>query len=133
MNNFISRYHIKKLVALSLIISSIIRTYLSLTDILFIYPKLILVQNPNELYIELFKKGIIVSSSLLIDSIYGFSLLVKPIKATRLIHIIFGIILFVFSTLFYQLSTFDTIVQQWLFFPITWVWYNHQHDKNKNN
>ena len=119
MNNFIARYHVKKLVALSLIISSTIRTYLSLTDFLFIYPKLILVQNPNDLYIELFKKGIIISTSLLIDSIYGFSLLVKPAQTTRFIHIAFGVILFLFSIIFYQLSTFDSIVKQWLFFPIT--------------
>ncbi|MBU1084972.1 hypothetical protein KKB06_01335 [Patescibacteria group bacterium] len=110
---------IKKTVALGLISSSLVRTYLSITDVIFIYPKLILLQNPNDLYLELFKKAIVISSSLFIESIYGFALLIKPTETTKLTHIIFGIALFIFSILLYRLSTLDQIFQNWLFFSIT--------------
>ncbi|MEA3355057.1 MAG: hypothetical protein U9Q63_01055 [Patescibacteria group bacterium] len=113
------KFILKKTVALSLITSSLVKTYLSILDILFIYPKLILVQNSNQLYLELFKKAIIISSGLFIESIYGFSLLIKPKETTKFIHILFGIVLFMFSILFYKLSTFDQLIQNWLFSPIT--------------
>lgn len=119
MNNLLNKTLIKKTVALSLIISSLIKTYISITDIVFIYPKLILIENSNHLYIELLKKAIFISSSLFVESIYGFALLVKPMAITKRIHIFFGIALFIFSILFFKLQAFDSLIQKWLFFPIT--------------
>jgi len=119
MNKLITNLFIKKTVALSLILSSLTKTYLSVSDILFIYPKLILVENPNNLYVELLKKAIFISSSLFIESIYGFALLVKPMVATKRIHIIFGVFLFILSILFFKLQALDSLIENWLFFPIT--------------
>ena len=119
MNKIIPKLIIKKIIALSLIITSLISIYTSVSSLLLIYPKLILISNPNQFYLELLKKGIIISSSLFIESIYGFSLLIKPAEKTNLIHIILGITLFIFSIFIKKFSTFDPLIKNLLFPPIT--------------
>lgn len=109
----------KKIIALSLITSSLVKIYLSLNDILFIYPKLNLIANGDQIFVELIKKAIYISTSLFIDTFYGFALLVKPIARTKHIHLIIGALLLIFSFLFFRLHTFDNLIKNWLFFPIT--------------
>lgn len=109
----------KKAVALGLIISSLIKISFSISDTLFIYPKLILAPNPDYLYLELIKKAIILSTALFINSAYGFSLLIKPIQNTKFIHIILGLALFIFSFTFYKLTAFDQLLNGLLFSPIS--------------
>jgi len=118
-NNYKFFFYLKKTVALSLIASSLYKTYLALNDILFIYPKLSFLENPDQIYLELIKKAIYLSMSLTIDSVYGFSLLIKPLEKTKQYHVYFGIILFIFSILFFRLHTLDTLIKNWLLLPIS--------------
>lgn len=119
MNNIKLLKLLKKTIALSLIASSLVKTYLSLNDVLFIYPKLSLISNGDQVFVELIKKAIYISTSLFIDTLYGFALLVKPIARTKQVHIYLGIFLLLFSLLFFRLHAFDNIIKNWLFFPLS--------------
>jgi hypothetical protein len=113
---------IKKIVALSLIISPLVHIYLSAKDVLFILPQISFVGDPqtiNQLYTELLKKAITISVNLFLNTIYGFTLLVKPLPATKTIHIVLGIILFIVSNFVFRLAAIDQLLQQLEFLPLT--------------
>ena len=113
----------KRIIALSLIISPLIHTYLSIKDILFVLPKISFVGDPqtsNQLYAELLKKAVTISFNLIFNTIYGFSLLIKPILSTTAIHLIIGVILFIISNFLFQLTAIDKLFQQLPFLPLTW-------------
>ncbi|MFC1627473.1 hypothetical protein ACFL18_02900 [Patescibacteria group bacterium] len=113
---------LKKAVALSLIGLSLFHIYQSIKDILFVLPQIEFVTNPEtskNLYVSLIKKAILISTSLFIDTFYGFALLVKPTGATRTIHIVLGIILFILSNIIFQISAIDQILANIDLFPLT--------------
>ena len=113
----------KKIIALSLIISPLIHTYLSIKDILFVLPKISFVSDPqasNQLYTELLKKAITLSFNLIFNTLYGFSLLIKPMPATKTIHLVLGIILFIISNVIFRLAAIDQLLNQLPFLPLTW-------------
>ena len=112
----------KKIIALSLIISPLIHTYLSIKDILFVLPKISFVDDPqtsNQLYTDLLKKAATISLNLIFNTLYGFSLLIKPILATTTIHLIIGVILFIISNFLFRLTAIDKLFQQLPFLPLT--------------
>lgn len=113
---------IKKIVALSLIISPLFHIYSSVKDILFVFPQISFVGDPqtiNQLYTELLKKAITISASLFFNTIYGFSLLFKPIPATKTIHIVLGIILFIVSNFVFRSAAIDQLLNNLQFLPLT--------------
>jgi len=113
---------LKKIIALSLIISPLIHTYLSIKDVFFVLPKISFVGDPqasNQLYAELLKKATTISLNLILNSLYGFSLLVKPIPATKAIHLILGVVLFIISNFVFQLTAIDQLFNQLPFLPLT--------------
>jgi len=113
---------LKKIVALLLLIYPLFLIYQSVQDILFVLPQLqFLSTGPQHqnLYLELVKKAILISISLFFDTFYGFTLLLKPSGATKIIHIIMGVILFIFSHLLFRLAAIDLIISQLEFLPIT--------------
>jgi len=112
----------KKIIAVSLIISPLIHTYLSIKDILFVLPKISFVSDPqasNQLYTELLKKAITLSFNLIFNTLYGFSLLIKPMPATKTIHLVLGIILFIISNVIFRLAAIDQLLNQLPFLPLT--------------
>lgn len=113
----------KKIVALSLLISPLVHIYLSARDMLVIFPQISFIGDPkaaDQLYLELLKKAVTISFGLFIDTFYGFALLVKPIAATKTIHIILGIILFIISNFIFRLTAIDQLLQHLEFLPLTW-------------
>jgi hypothetical protein len=103
----------KKVVALTLIINAMILLVSSIQETFWILSSIQSIDNSSvalQLHQELFKKAIILSSSLLIDSFYGFSLLIKPANATKIIHIILGIAIFVASKFVFQLTAVDQLL-----------------------
>jgi len=112
----------KKAVALSLILFSLYGLYVSIKEILFVLPQISFMGDlidAEKLYIALLKKAIIVSSHLFIDSIYGFSLLIKPMAATKNIHIILGIVILIISFTLFKTTAIDSVLNQLPILPIT--------------
>ena len=119
----LSKHFIKKIVALSLVISPLIQTYLSLNQLLFVLPKISFVGDPvlaQSLYIQLSKQAIIISLTLFTSSIYGFSLLLRPVATTKYFNIGLGIILFILSVIISRTSAINLILNKFPFVPITW-------------
>ena len=104
---------VKKVVALTLIINAFIVMILAIKDIFTLtkYLEIADVLSLNQLQLEVFKKAVIISSSLFIDSLYGFSLLIKPSHKTKLIHVILGIIIFMISKVIFKLHAIDQILE----------------------
>lgn len=116
------RFVTKKTVALALIITPLIHTCLAVKDILFLLPKISFVGDPasaQALYQSMLKKAIIISSGLLVDSVVGFSLLIKPMADTKLIHIVLGILVFIFSIFVFKASSFNQLFLQLPLTPLT--------------
>lgn len=114
-------YQIKKIVAVVLIIVPFYNVYNAIRDILVVFPQLSQTNHlyqDQSLYISLIKKAIIISSSLFIDSFYGFVLLVKPKASTKLIHIIFGLLILILSQVIFRLNAIDQILSQIHIFPL---------------
>jgi len=117
------RYTVKKTVALALIITPLFHTYLAIKDIIFILPKISFIgsfASTQTIYQAMLKKAIVISASLLIESFYGFSLLIKPLSATRYIHIILGILLFIISVFVFRISSISHLFPQLPLIPLTW-------------
>ena len=112
----------KKIVAVSLIFFSLYHVSEAAREILFVLPKISFVGSKSQvdaLYVELVKKAIIISSSLFFDSFYGFALLVKPGGATKIIHIVFGVLLFFISNFLFNLASIDQLLKNIQFLPLT--------------
>jgi len=112
----------KKAVALSLIFFSLYGVYFSVKEILFVIPQISFIGNlinAEKLYMDLLKKAIIVSSHLFLDSIYGFSLLIKPMATTKIIHIAVGALIFIISFILFKTTAIDSILHQLPVLPIT--------------
>ena len=113
----------KKIVALSLIISPMVQTYISLNQVLFVLPKISFVGDPvfaRSIYNQLLQKAVVISLGLFANSFYGFSLLIKPLASTKYIHILLGIAIFVLSTIVFRISAINQIINQLHFLPIVW-------------
>jgi len=91
-----------KIISFLLIIFGIYHIALSLVAIFIIYPQVLDSQKliPFDLQESLVEKAIIIYISTAIDGLYGFSLLVKPAEKIKTIHLLAGIIIFVFSLFF---------------------------------
>ena len=114
-------YLSKKIVALALILTPLYHIYDAARDMLIVFPQISFVGNPTHaqtLYVSLIKKAIVISFSLFFDSFYGFVLLVKPKAATKFIHIIFGVFIFILSQIVFRLAAIDQILSQIQFFPL---------------
>lgn len=112
----------KKIVAIGLILFSLYHIYEAAKELLFVLPKISFIGNQKQveaLYVELIKKAIILSTGLFFDSFYGFALLVKPGAATKIIHIVFGVILFFISNFLFNLASIDQLLKNTQFFPLT--------------
>lgn len=112
----------KKIVALSLIGSSFYHIYISINEVLFIFPQISFVgdtQAANDLYVELIKKAIILSFGLITQGFYGVSLLIKANVNTKIIHIILGIVLFIISNVILRLTAINQLLEGLQFLPIT--------------
>jgi len=112
----------KKIVALSLIGSSFYHIYISINEVLFIFPQISFVGNTqaaNDLYVELIKKAIILSFGLITQGFYGVSLLIKANVNTKIIHIILGIVLFIISNVILRLTAINQLLEGLQFLPIT--------------
>ena len=113
---------VKKIVALALLITPIFHIVLTAREILVVFPQISFVgnaQTANQIYLDLLKKGITISLSLIIDTFYGFSLFLKPIPATKTIHIVLGVILFLISNVLFHFSGIDKILSHIQFLPVT--------------
>ncbi|AKM79193.1 MAG: hypothetical protein UX85_C0003G0010 [Candidatus Beckwithbacteria bacterium GW2011_GWB1_47_15] len=116
------KFAAKKLIAVSLIVSPLVQIYLSFRDILFVLPKiqtLVSPANTQVIYIDLFNKAIIISTGLFIDSFYGFSLLLKPLEATRYLHLVFGVLLLAASILIYRSTVLTDVLSHLYYLPLT--------------
>jgi hypothetical protein len=112
----------KKIVAFLLIASLVFNTLDSLRDIISVLPKIAYMGSPTtaqKLYLDLFKRAVIISSGLFIDGLYGFSLLIKPAAATKYIHIFFGVLIFLASTFLFRTLNLNLIIQNLPLFPLT--------------
>lgn len=91
-----------KLISFLLIIFGIYHIVLSLVAIFIIYPQTLGSQKlvPFDLQESLVEKAIIIYISTAIDGLYGFSLLVKPAEKIKTVHLLAGMIIFVFSFFF---------------------------------
>jgi len=114
-------YLSKKIVAIALIITPIYHIYDAVRDMLVVFPQISFVGNLTQsqaLYVSLIKKAVIISFGLFFDSFYGFILLVKPKASTKLIHILFGVFLFILSQIVFRLAAIDQILSQIQFYPL---------------
>lgn len=103
----------KKAVALTLIVNALFTLVDAVQETFSILSSIQSISNSAvaaQLHQQLFKKAVILSSSLLIDSFYGFSLLIKPANATKIIHIILGIAIFIASKFVFQLTAVDQLL-----------------------
>lgn len=104
---------LKKAIALTLIINALIVMVLSTKEIFTFtkYLEIADVLNLKQLQNQIFKKAIIISSSLFIDSLYGFSLLIKPSHKTKIFHVILGIVIFIVSKIIFRLNAVDQLLE----------------------
>jgi len=112
----------KKIVALSLIASSLYHVYIAVNEILFVFPQISFIgdaNTANDLYIELVKKAIILTFGLFTEGFYGVSLLVKANVNTKIIHIVLGILLFIISNVIFKLAAINQLLEGLQFLPIT--------------
>jgi len=112
----------KKVVALGLIFFSLYGVYIAVKEIIFVLPQISFMGNlinAQKLYMDLLKKAIIISSHLFLDSFYGFSLLIKPMAATKIIHIVLGAIIFIISVILFKTTAIDSVLNQLPVLPIT--------------
>ena len=112
----------KKIVAFSLIGSSFYHIYISINEVLFVFPQISFVgdtQAANDLYIELIKKAIILSFGLITQGFYGVTLLIKANVNTKIIHIVLGVILFIISNIILRLTAINQLLEGLQFLPIT--------------
>ena len=113
---------LKKIVGLALIITPMIQTYAAAKDIFMVLPTISFMGNLSSaqtIYYDLIRKALAISTGLVLDSVYGFSLLLRPAPTTRYIHIVFGIFLFFGSIYLFYFADIGRIVQQIDFLPIS--------------
>ena len=112
----------KKVVALGLIFFSLYGVYIAVKEIIFVLPQISFMGslvNAEKLYMDLLKKAIIISSHLFLDSLYGFSLLIKPLATTKTVHVILGIVIFTISIILFKTTAIDSVLHQLPILPIT--------------
>jgi len=110
-------YLAKKTISLSLIILTLIQTYITVKEIIFVFPQISFfgdLATAQSLYFTLLKKALVISLGLFIDFFYGMTLFIKPIATTKLIHIIIGIFIFIFSFITFHTSTIDLLLKNLL-------------------
>lgn len=106
-------YFAKKTISLSLIILTLIQTYISIKDVIFVFPQISFfgdLATAQSLYLALLKKALVISLGLFINFFYGMALFIKPIAATKHIHLIIGIIIFIFSWIIFHTSAIDSLL-----------------------
>jgi|GEM_PF-5381899 hypothetical protein len=114
-------YQAKKIVAIALILVPIYNIYDAVRDMLIVFPQLAMNEHLSQdqtLYVSLLKKAIVISSSLVFDSFYGFVLLVKPKASTKLIHVLLGLLILIVSQVIFRLNAIDKILSQIHLFPL---------------
>lgn len=106
-----------KLTSLALIILSSYQILLSITAIFFIYPYLYPYGREAIIIQEgLVEKALILYASMVASGIYGVTLLFKPTEKVKIIHLLAGILIFIFSLFFVTQTPFTTDpLQQFLF------------------
>jgi len=112
----------KKVVALGLIFFSLYGVYNAVKEIIFVLPQISFMGsliNAEKLYMDLLKKAIIISSHLFVDSLYGFSLLIKPLATTKIIHIALGALILIISFILFKTTAIDSVLYQLPILPIT--------------
>jgi hypothetical protein len=91
-----------KVLSILLIVFGLYHIIISSALIFFVYPKLL--KSPETLPLDfqesLVEKAIILYLSTIIDGLYGMALLIKPSQEVKNIHLVAGLILFVFSIFF---------------------------------
>jgi hypothetical protein len=98
-----------KVVSLALIVSGLYQIILSLNAIFFIYPNLHPQGQEALIFQEgLVEKALILYASIITTGIYGTILLFKPEEEVKIIHIVFGILIFVGSIFFVVKTPFTT-------------------------
>ena len=99
-----------KITSLILIFSGLYQTFLSLNAIFFIYPHLNLSQARSSLVIQsgFIEKALLLYTTMLVDSVYGATLLFKQSKEIEILHILIGIVLVMFSLFFITKTPFTT-------------------------
>lgn len=106
-----------KVTSLALIVSGLYQILLSLNAIFFIYPHLS--PSGREVFIiqeGLIEKALILYVLMVTSGIYGVILLFKPREEVKLIHILSGILIFIFSIFFVVQTPFTTDpIMQFLF------------------
>ena len=97
--------HSAKIVSFFLIANTIYQTILSVNAIFFIYPRLNF-DSQNNLIIQegLVERAIILYATIVVGGIYGSFLLLRPSNKLKVIHVISGILIFIFS-IFYVVRT----------------------------
>ena len=104
------KHLLAKITSVLLIVFSLYQTLLSLNSIFFIYPRLNSNGDQELLLLEqgLVEKAIIIYLSMLATGIYGFVLLFKPQNQVKILHIVFGLLIFGASLFFVSKTPFTT-------------------------
>ncbi len=112
---------VKKIIALGLIIYPLYYLYLSTIDLIFVFPKISYLDNATgeSLYLNLIKRAVIISTGLFFNTLYGFSLLIKPGSSTKIAHLVFGVILFLISHFLFESQAINQLIKSLEFFPLT--------------
>ena len=110
-----------RILAIGLILNSLYNVIISFQDITKLIPNLQFINPTSVKTIEqnLIKKAVIISLGLFTDSLYGFSLLIKPSHTIKIIHLIVGILIFIISIFIFKSAAFDQLINQLHFLPIT--------------
>lgn len=112
----------KKTVALLLITAPLVQTVYAFREIFVILPSISLISqniSTQPIYAQLIKKAVIISTSLFVDSLYGFTLLVKPLAATRFFHIILGVVVLITSLVIFKTTALNQVITDLYYLPIT--------------
>ncbi len=98
-----------KITSVGLIISGLYQILLSIHATFFIYPNLQPLGQETFLIQEgLVEKALLLYASMMTSGIYGTALLFKPKEKVKILHIIFGVLLFFGSIFFVSKTPFTT-------------------------
>jgi TRAP-type uncharacterized transport system fused permease subunit len=97
-----SRKILAKSVSFLMILFGLYHLVFSSFLILFVYPRLFKSSQelPKEFHEGLVEKAIVLYVTTIIDGLYGAALMVRPGREVKTIHILAGLIIFVFSIFF---------------------------------
>ena len=103
------RLYAAKITSLGMIVSCFYQILLSLNAIFFIYPYLDTHDQRNLIIQEgLVEKAIILYVTMIINGFYGVTLLFKPARQVKLIHVFAGMVIFIGSLFFVVDTPFTT-------------------------